>query len=61
MRLRVFKQLSQINILREEEVQDLKATVLEFFFLKKVHVPYNTAGSHTAASTVFCRIPYLAS
>lgn len=58
MRLRVFKQLSQINILREEEVQDLKATVLDFF--KKVHVPYNTAGSHTAASTVFCRIPYLA-
>lgn len=34
MRLRVFKQLSQINILREEEVQDLKATVLEFFFKK---------------------------
>lgn len=32
MRLRVFKQLSQINILREEEIQDLKATVLDFFY-----------------------------
>lgn len=39
MRLRVFKQLSQINILREEEVQDLKATVLEFFFKKKFMFP----------------------
>lgn len=56
MRLRVVKQLSQINILREEEVQDMKATVLALK-KKKVHVPYNTAGSHTAASTVFCKIP----
>lgn len=57
MRLKVFKQLSQSNVVAEEVIQDLKATVLDIKKKNKVSVPCNTAGSHTAAFPTFLQNP----